>query len=216
MKILVVEDEEAIRNLIVINLQMVGYEAIGVEDGLLAKDFLEKESVDLILLDIMIPGIDGFSLIEEIKDYNIPVIFVTAKESVLDRVKGLRLGADDYIVKPFETIELLARIEAVLRRYNKDTPLIKFKHLGVDTNKRIVSSNNKEVYLTAKEYDLLILFLQNKNMALSREQILDRVWGFNYIGETRTVDIHVQRLREKLDLKDYIKTVFKVGYRLEE
>ena len=216
MKILVVEDEEAIRNLIVINLQMVGYEAIGVEDGLLAKDFLEKESVDLILLDVMIPGIDGFSLIEEIKDYNIPVIFVTAKESVLDRVKGLRLGADDYIVKPFETIELLARIEAVLRRYNKDTDVIKFKHLNVDTNKRIVSSNNKEVYLTAKEYDLLILFLQNKNMALSREQILDRVWGFNYIGETRTVDIHVQRLREKLDLKDYIKTVFKVGYRLEE
>lgn len=216
MKILVVEDEEAIRNLIVINLQMVGYEAIGVEDGLLAKDFLQKESVDLILLDVMIPGIDGFSLIEEIKDYKIPVIFVTAKESVLDRVKGLRLGADDYIVKPFETIELLARIEAVLRRYNKDTAAIKFKHLGVDTNKRIVSSNNKEVYLTAKEYDLLILFLQNKNMALSREQILDRVWGFNYIGETRTVDIHVQRLREKLDLKDYIKTVFKVGYRLEE
>lgn len=216
MKILVVEDEEAIRNLIVINLQMVGYEAIGIEDGLLAKDFLEKESVDLILLDVMIPGIDGFSLIEEIKDYNIPVIFVTAKESVLDRVKGLRLGADDYIVKPFETIELLARIEAVLRRYNKDTDVIKFKHLNVDTNKRIVTSNNKEVYLTAKEYDLLILFLQNKNMALSREQILDRVWGFNYIGETRTVDIHVQRLREKLDLKDYIKTVFKVGYRLEE
>ena len=216
MKILVVEDEEAIRNLIVINLQMVGYEAIGVEDGLLAKDFLEKESVDLILLDVMIPGIDGFSLIEEIKDYNIPVIFVTAKESVLDRVKGLRLGADDYIVKPFETIELLARIEAVLRRYNKDTDVIKFKHLNVDTNKRIVTSNNKDVYLTAKEYDLLILFLQNKNMALSREQILDRVWGFNYIGETRTVDIHVQRLREKLDLKDYIKTVFKVGHRLEE
>ena len=216
MKILVVEDEEAIRNLIVINLQMVGYEAVGVEDGLLAKDFLEKESVDLILLDVMIPGIDGFSLIEEIKDYNIPVIFVTAKESVLDRVKGLRLGADDYIVKPFETIELLARIEAVLRRYNKDTDVIKFKHLNVDTNKRIVTSNNKDVYLTAKEYDLLILFLQNKNMALSREQILDRVWGFNYIGETRTVDIHVQRLREKLDLKDYIKTVFKVGYRLEE
>lgn len=145
MKILVVEDEEAIRNLIVINLQMVGYEAIGIEDGLLAKDFLEKESVDLILLDVMIPGIDGFSLIEEIKDYNIPVIFVTAKESVLDRVKGLRLGADDYIVKPFETIELLARIEAVLRRYNKDTDVIKFKHLNVDTNKRIVTSNNKEV-----------------------------------------------------------------------
>lgn len=216
MRILVVEDEEPIRNLIIINLKMAGYEAFGMEDGLLAKEFLKENQVDLILLDVMIPGIDGFSLIEEIKDYNIPVIFVTAKESVLDRVKGLRLGADDYIVKPFESIELLARIEAVSRRYNKEKVMITFKHLQVDTNKRMVLSKGDEVYLTAKEYDLLILFLQNKNMALSREQILDRVWGFNYIGETRTVDIHVQRLREKLDLKDFIKTVFKVGYRLED
>ena len=163
----------------------------------------------------MIPGIDGFSLIEKIKKYNIPVIFVTAKESVLDRVKGLRLGAEDYIVKPFETIELLARIEVILKRYNKDNHKIKFKNVEVDTNKRIVKLKDNEVYLTAKEYDLLILFLQNRNMALSRERILDRVWGFEYVGETRTVDIHVQRIREKLDLKNSIKTVFKVGYRLE-
>ena len=151
----------------------------------------------------------------KIKKYNIPIIFVTAKESVLDRVKGLRLGAEDYIIKPFETIELLARIEVVLRRYNKDDS-IKFKNIEVDTKQRIVKVKDKEVYLTAKEYDLLILFLQNKNMALSREQILDRVWGFEYEGETRTVDIHVQRIREKLGLKNSIKTVFKVGYRLEE
>ena len=164
----------------------------------------------------MIPGMDGFTLINEIKKYDTPIIFVTARESVLDRVKGLRLGADDYIVKPFETVELLARIEVVLRRYNKNNHIINFKHVEVDTNKRIVKVNNKEVYLTAKEYDLLLLFLQNKNIALSREQILDKVWGFDYIGETRTVDIHVQRIREKLDLKDFIKTVFKVGYRLEE
>lgn len=177
---------------------------------------MEVNRVDLILLDVMIPGIDGFSLIEKIKKYNIPVIFVTDKESVLDRVKGLRLGAEDYIVKPFETIELLARIEVILKRYNKDNHKIKFKNVEVDTNKRIVKLNDKEVYLTAKEYDLLILFLQNRNMALSREQILDRVWGFEYVGETRTVDIHVQRIREKLDLKNSIKTVFKVGYRLEE
>ena len=176
---------------------------------------MEVNRVDLILLDVMIPGIDGFSLIEKIKKYNIPVIFVTAKESVLDRVKGLRLGAEDYIVKPFETIELLARIEVILKRYNKDNHKIKFKNVEVDTNKRIVKLNDKEVYLTAKEYDLLILFLQNRNMALSRERILDRVWGFEYVGETRTVDIHVQRIREKLDLKNSIKTVFKVGYRLE-
>ena len=215
MKILVVEDEVAIRDLICINLELVGYEVSTAEDGLEAKSFLEKNTVDLILLDVMIPGIDGFSLIEQIKKYNIPVIFVTAKESVLDRVKGLRLGAEDYIVKPFETVELLARIEVILRRYNKSSNIIKFKNIEVDTNTRIVKVNNKEVYLTAKEYDLLILFLRNKNMALSREQILDKVWGFEYAGETRTVDIHVNRIREKLDLKDNIKTVFKIGYRLE-
>ena len=216
MKILVVEDEVAIRDLIKINLEIVGYDVFIAEDGIAAKEFLKNQVVDLILLDVMIPGIDGFSLIEEIKKYNIPVIFVTAKESVLDRVKGLRLGADDYIIKPFETIELLARIEAVLRRYNKEERNLKFKNIEVDVKKRTVKVNGNEVYLTAKEYDLLVLFLQNKNIAMSREQILDKVWGFDYIGETRTVDIHVQRIREKLDLKDNIKTVFKVGYRLEE
>ena len=216
MKILVVEDEAPIRDLISINLQLVGYEVFTAEDGIIAEKFLENQKVDLILLDVMIPGIDGFSLIEKIKKHNPPVIFVTAKESVLDRVKGLRLGAEDYIIKPFETIELLARVEVVLRRYNKNKQTIKFKNIEVDTEQRIVNLNNKEVYLTVKEYELLVLLLQNKNMALSRDQILERVWGFEYGGETRTVDIHIQRIREKLDLKNNIKTVFKVGYRLEE
>ena len=216
MKILVVEDEAPIRDLISINLQLVGYEVFTAEDGIMAEKFLENQKVDLVLLDVMIPGIDGFSLIEKIKKHNIPVIFVTAKESVLDRVKGLRLGAEDYIIKPFETIELLARIEVVLRRYNKNKQTIKFKNIEVDTEQRIVKLNNKEVYLTVKEYELLVLLLQNKNMALSRDQILERVWGFEYGGETRTVDIHIQRIREKLNLKNNIKTVFKVGYRLEE
>ena len=216
MKILVVEDEARIRDLISINLQLVGYEVFTAEDGIMAEEFLEKQRVDLILLDVMIPGIDGFSLIEKIKKHNTPVIFVTAKESVLDRVKGLRLGADDYIIKPFETMELLARIEVVLRRYNKNDNHIKFKNIEVDTKQRIVKLNNEEIYLTIKEYELLILLLKNKNIALSREQILEKVWGFEYGGETRTVDIHIQRIREKLDLKNNIKTVFKVGYRLEE
>ena len=216
MKILVVEDEAPIRDLISINLQLVGYEVFTAEDGIMAEEFLEKQRVDLILLDVMIPGIDGFSLIEKIKKHNTPVIFVTAKESVLDRVKGLRLGADDYIIKPFETMELLARIEVVFRRYNKNDNHIKFKNIEVDTKQRIVKLNNKEIYLTIKEYELLILLLKNKNIALSREQILEKVWGFEYGGETRTVDIHIQRIREKLDLKNNIKTVFKVGYRLEE
>ena len=216
MKILVVEGEAPIRDLISINLQLVGYEVFTAEDGIIAEKFLENQKVDLILLDVMIPGIDGFSLIEKIKKHNTPVIFVTAKESVLDRVKGLRLGAEDYIIKPFETIELLARVEVVLRRYNKNKQTIKFKNIEVDTEQRIVNLNNKEVYLTVKEYELLVLLLQNKNRALSRDQILERVWGFEYGGETRTVDIHIQRIREKLDLKNNIKTVFKVGYRLEE
>ena len=216
MKILVVEDEAPIRDLISINLQLVGYEVFTAEDGIMAEEFLEKQRVDLILLDVMIPGIDGFSLIEKIKKHNTPVIFVTAKESVLDRVKALRLGADDYIIKPFETMELLARIEVVLRRYNKNDNHIKFKNIEVDTKQRIVKLNNEEIYLTIKEYELLILLLKNKNIALSREQILEKVWGFEYGGETRTVDIHIQRIREKLDLKNNIKTVFKVGYRLEE
>ena len=216
MKILVVEDEAPIRDLISINLQLVGYEVFTAEDGIIAEKFLENQKVDLILLDVMIPGIDGFSRIEKIKKHNTPVIFVTAKESVLDRVKGLRLGAEDYIIKPFETIELLARVEVVLRRYNKNKQTIKFKNIEVDTEQRIVNLNNKEVYLTVKEYELLVLLLQNKNRALSRDQILERVWGFEYGGETRTVDIHIQRIREKLDLKNNIKTVFKVGYRLEE
>lgn len=215
MRIMVVEDEEPIRNLIAINLEMAGYEVIACEDGIKAMELVEKQPPDLLLLDVMIPGIDGFSLIQQLDLEKFPVIFLTAKESVLDRVKGLRLGADDYIVKPFETMELLARVEAALRRYKKNSDHITFHNIEVYTNEHIVKKDGKEVYLTVKEYDLLELFLKNRNIALSREQILERVWGFDYIGMTRTVDMHVQRIREKLDLKDQLKTIFKIGYRLE-
>ncbi len=215
MKIMVVEDEEPIRNLIVINLEMVGYEVIPCSNGMEMKERLKTEVPDLILLDVMLPGIDGFSLIQMIDVEEIPVIFLTAKESVVDRVKGLRLGADDYIVKPFEAIELIARIEATLRRYKKGSKLLTFQSIELDPNQRIVRKDGQEVYLTVKEYDLLELFLQNRNIALTREQILEKVWGYDYLGMTRTVDMHVQRIREKLDLKDQLKTVFKVGYRLE-
>ncbi|MDO5521431.1 MAG: response regulator transcription factor [bacterium] len=216
MRILVVEDEEPIRNLIAINLEMVGYEVLTSEDGTKAMEVLEKEPVDLILLDVMLPGIDGFTLIEQINVEETPVIFLTAKENVFDRVKGLRLGADDYIVKPFEAVELIARIEATMRRYKKSSDILRFRNIQVFLNQRIVKLEGKQVSLTVKEFDLLLLFLQNKNIALSREQIIEKVWGFDYMGMTRTVDIHVQRIREKLDLKDHIKTVFKIGYRLEE
>lgn len=216
IKILVAEDDEAIRDLIAINLQMVGYEVIKAIDGQEAKEIIDKEDLDLILLDVTMPKIDGFSLIHHIKNKGIPVIFVTAKESVLDRVKGLRLGAEDYIVKPFEAIELIARIEVVLRRYGSVNTIIKFKNLEICQDQRVVKLDGKPIELTLKEYHLLLLFLKNKNIALSREQILEKVWGFDYLGESRTVDIHVQRLREKLDLKDNIRTIFKVGYRLED
>lgn len=216
MKILIVEDDVAIRDLIAINLQIIGYEVVVASDGNEGKRIFEAESIDLILLDVMLPGINGFELIESIKRKDIPVIFITAKDSVMDKVKGLRLGADDYIVKPFEIIEVVARIEAVARRYEKNEKIMKFKHIEIDTNKRIVKRNGTVIDLTLKEYELLIMFVQNKNIALSREQLLENVWGFDYMGETRTVDIHVQRLREKLSLKDDIKTIFKIGYRLED
>lgn len=216
MRILIVEDDEPIRNLITINLEMVGYQVIACADGLEAMELLKTTSVDLVLLDVMIPGMDGFSLIQQINTDEVPVIFLTAKESVLDRVKGLRLGADDYIIKPFETIELIARIETTLRRYHKNSGTIQFHNIEISLDQRIVKKDGEFIYLTAKEFDLFELFLQNKNIALTREQILEKVWGFDYLGLTRTVDIHVQRIRDKLDLKDNIKTVFKVGYRLEE
>ncbi|QLY80311.1 response regulator transcription factor [Clostridium intestinale] len=215
-KILVVEDDIAIRDLIAINLEIVGYTVITTGDGISAKKIIEEDDVDLILLDVMIPKMDGFTLITKLQDKKIPIIFVTAKESVLDRVRGLRLGAVDYIIKPFETIELLARIEVALRKYKQVESIIKFKHLEIFPEQRIVRINQKEIELTLKEYDLLMLFLKNKNIALSRDQILERVWGYDYIGETRTIDIHVQRLRDKLNIKDYIKTIFKIGYRLED
>ncbi|MBD5639035.1 response regulator transcription factor [Clostridium botulinum] len=215
-KVLVVEDQIAIRELIAINLEMAGYEVIEASDGEMAVNYIENTYFDIILLDIMLPKLDGFSIISKIKGKGIPVIFVTAKDEVLDRVKGLKLGADDYITKPFESIELLARIEAVLRRCGKIEEVIKLKHLDIFPEQRLIKSKGEIIDITLKEYELLMLFINNKNIALSREQILERVWGYDYFGETRTVDIHVLRIREKLNLKDCIKTVYKVGYRLED
>lgn len=216
MNILIIEDDDAIRDLLAINLNIVGYDVLIAEDGEKGKAVFLNNHVDLILLDVMVPKIDGFELIKDIKKEDIPVIFITAKNTVMDKVKGLRLGADDYITKPFEAIEVIARIEVVLRRYNKAEKNIKFKDLEVDTEKRVVRKSGEIIDLTLKEYELLLVFLHNKNIALSREQLLEKVWGFDYIGESRTIDIHVQRIRDKLKLKENIKTVFKVGYRLED
>ena len=214
-RILIVEDEEAISNLIKTNLNDAGYRCSCAFDGLQASDMIEKESFDLILLDIMLPKIDGYELIEYINTMEIPVIFLTAKSSVEDIVKGLRLGAEDYLAKPFEIIELLARVETVLRRYNKNARFLELYDITIDTLSRIVKKNGAVINLTNKEYELLLLFVHNRNIALFRDRIYERIWGDEDMGASRTVDLHVQRLRKKIELEDKLVAVYKIGYRLE-
>lgn len=216
MKILIVEDDEAIANLIKINLIAEGYKCTCAYDGKTGADYIEKELFDLILLDIMLPEINGYELLEYVKPIGTPVIFLTAKNGVDDRIKGLKLGADDYIVKPFQIGELLARVEALLRRYGKINNKITFADVEIDMVSRTVRKNGTLVNLTIKEFDLLIELIQNKNVALYREKLYEKVWGEEYLGDTRTLDSHIQRLRKKLGWDNYIKTVFRVGYRLED
>ena len=215
IKILIVEDEKPINDLIEMNLSEAGYECTCAYDGMTAANILEKERFDLVLLDIMLPEVDGYELLEYIKPMEIPVIFLTAKGSVADRVKGLRLGADDYLVKPFEIVELLARVETILRRAGKTQTEIVVDDVVIDTRSRSVRRGSREIPLTMKEYELLLLFVRNRNIALFRETLYERVWESDYMGDSRTVDLHVQRLRKKLHWEDKIKAIYKVGYRLE-
>lgn len=215
-KILIVEDDINISKIIKMNLNIVNYDTTEVYNGREAYELLQRERFDLILLDVMIPGIDGFELMKKIEPLRIPVIFLTAKNSVIDKVHGLKLGAEDYIVKPFESLELLARIETVLRRFGREETIMAFKDVQVLLDKREVKLHGKPVELTVKEFELLVVLLKNKNIALSREQLLDKVWGISYFGETRTVDMHIKSLRKKLNLYDHIKTVYKIGYRMED
>ncbi len=214
--ILIVEDEATISNLLKMALEKHGYKCDCAFDGEMGADMIENKHYDLILLDVMLPKINGFELIEYIKGFDIPVIFITAKTDITSRVKGLNLGADDYITKPFDITELQARVEAVLRRYNKTSAVLTVNDLEINTNSRIVTKNGKPVELTLKEYEILLLFVRNKNIALYREMIYENVWNEPYMGDTRTVDLHIQRLRKKLDLKDNIQSVYKVGYRFTE
>ena len=178
---------------------------------------LEKEeNFDLALLDIMLPGKDGFELLGVMKEYGIPVIYITAKADVNSKIKGLRSGAEDYIVKPFEVLELLVRVEKVLERTGKQKEIIQVKDLEIHLSEHKVTRNGQTVSLKPMEYDLLVLLAKNKNVAFTREQMLNEVWGSNYLGETRTIDVHIGQLRRKLDLSDVIKTIPKIGYRLEE
>lgn len=214
--ILIVEDDEAIANLLYMDLRDEGYRCTIASDGKMAADMLvDIAKYDLILLDIMLPEIDGYELLEYIKPTGTPVIFLTAKGTVSDRIKGLKLGADDYIVKPFQSGEVIARIEAVLRRYGKNDNLLVFNDVKVDLESRRVLQNGKEVEFTVKEFDLLVELIQNKNIAQYRERLYEKVWNEPYMGDTRTLDTHIQRLRKKLGWEHYIKTVFRIGYRLE-
>lgn len=215
-RILIVEDEEAIANLIKVNLTAEGYCCTCAYDGKSGADYIEKETFDLILLDIMLPEINGYELLEYIKPLGTPVIFLTAKSGLDDRIKGLKLGADDYIAKPFQIGELLARVEALLRRYGKINRKIILAGVEIDMVSRIVTKDGKPIDLTVKEFDLLVELVQNKNVALYREKLYKKVWGEEFMGDTRTLDSHIQRLRKKLNWEEKIKTVFRVGYRLEE
>lgn len=215
IRILIVDDEKPICDLIDINLTSAGYYCKSVQDGLQAIELIESEKFDLILLDIMLPGADGYDIMEYIRPMKIPVIFITAKHEVKDRVKGLKLGAEDYLVKPFDVVELVARVEVVLRRFNKTQKLLRAGEITVDTEARRVTRAGKYVVLTNKEYGLLMLFIQNKNVALFKETLYEKVWGDEYIADSRTLELHVQRLRKKMGWENNLVAVYKVGYRLE-
>lgn len=215
LRILIVEDEKPIAELIRISLTGAGYECTCAHDGLAAADRIEQTQFDLVLLDVMLPGADGFELMEYIRPREIPVIFLTARGTVADKVRGLKLGADDYLVKPFEILELLARVESVLRRYHKLDQVLEVGGLTIDIPSWSVSRDGAPIALTKKEFELLLLFARNPGIALYRETIYERVWESDYMGDSRTVDLHVQRLRKKVGWEDKIKAVYKVGYRLE-
>ncbi len=215
LKILIAEDEEPIANLIRMNLRRAGYNCVWAADGETAADYMEKEKPDLVLLDVMLPGINGYELMDYARTLELPVIFLTALGTTENKVKGLKMGADDYLTKPFEIVELLARVEAVLRRYHKTESVLEVFDIVIDTASRAVTRGGEQIALTMKEFDLLLLLARNRNIALYRETIYETVWGGEYMGQSRTVDLHIQRLKKKLNWDNEISAVYKVGYRLE-
>ncbi len=218
-KILVIEDDSAISELICMNLEAAGYETIAIRDGCLAENFLREsdaEQIALALVDVMLPGKDGFSLMEDLQRVQIPVIYLTAKDDVISKVHGLKSGAEDYIVKPFEVLELLVRMEKVLKRTGRNRQKIQIRNVVINLKEHSVTKDGKEVALKPMEYELLVTLAESKNVAFSREELLNRIWGCDYVGETRTVDVHIGQLRKKLDFHDVIRTISKTGYRLED
>ncbi len=212
-RILIVEDDKNIRELIRMNLQLAGYHCTLCRDGKEMEESLSGGKFDLILLDVMLPGLSGFDLIGRCS--GIPVIFVTAKEELQDKLNGLTLGAEDYIVKPFEMMELIARVNVVLRRFRQGETCFNLGGVTVNLDQRQVFREEREIDLTPREFSLLEVLITNRNIALSRDKLLELAWGYDYEGETKTVDVHIQRLRKKLGWEKYIRTVIKLGYRLE-
>lgn len=215
VKILIVEDEKPISELLRLSLQKAGYQCVCRYDGLSAADVIEQDVFDLILLDVMLPGTDGFSLMEYIRAMGTPVIFITAKNAVQDRVRGLKLGAEDYIIKPFDILELLARVEGVLRRHGKLQTVLEVAGLHINTLAMTVSRNGQDIPLTRKEYDLCLLFARNPGVVLYKSTIYQHVWGGEYPETTRTVELHIQRMKKKVGWEDRIRPVYALGYRLE-
>ncbi len=213
-KILVAEDETAINKLICMNLNITGYETVSMPDGQAVLDYLaEGGSADLAVVDVMMPKVDGFALLPALKENKIPVIYLTARGDLESKLKGLTGGAEDYMVKPFEMLELLVRIDMVLKRTGKSNEIFALDDVTLDMEKRIVQKNGEVISLTPMEYDLLCILAKNRNIALNREKILREIWGVDFEGETRTVDVHVAALRRKTGL--HIVSVPKIGYRLE-
>lgn len=216
MKLLIVDDEKLIRDVIKTYAELENYETVEAEDGSEALDIVAKEKIDLIILDIMMPKMDGMTFLEKLKsNKNIPVIILSARNEEYDKLRGFDLGTDDYLTKPFSPKELLARIKAILKRSGKIIPdNYKYKGLKIEYPARSVYIDNKEIKLTLKEYELLCFFVTNENIALSREQLLNKIWGYDYFGDDRTVDTHVKMLRNNLGkYRNLIVTVRGVGYK---
>ena len=214
-RILIVEDDPAISKLINTNLALSGYQTVCTMDGRQAVEAIHAQRFDLALCDIMLPELDGFELLPYMKEKGIPVIYVSAKADVQSRVQGLRLGAEDYLVKPFDILELLVRMEKVLARADRQPKTLTYGEIAVDLESRSVTKGGEMISLKNMEYELLLTLLQHPGIVMTREDLLHQVWGDEFIGETRTVDVHVAALRRKLDLNKELVTVYKIGYRLE-
>ena len=216
-RILIVEDDKAIAESVGLNLDLSGYDYLIIDNGLAVVERLKEDhSFDLALMDIMLPGLDGFALMEYMRKYNIPVLYLTAKADVPSRIKGLRDAAEDYLIKPFEMLELLVRIEKILERTGKLGKILRYRDITVDTEKRTVVKSGESISLQPLEFDLFVKLVKFKNCTLPRERLLNEIWGIDFAGGTRTVDIHITHIRKKLRLQNAIYAVSKVGYRLED